>query len=292
MADAFPSGRGVGFDPVPAAIAAIRAGRPVVVLDDEGRENEGDLVFAAEAATPELLHFTVRYTSGFVCAALPGSELDRLALPPMTPVNQDPRGTAYAVTVDAKTGVTTGISARDRARTIRLLADPATVPEDLVKPGHVVPLRAAPGGVLRRAGHTEAAVELARLAGLRPAGALCELVNDDGTMMRAPGCRRFADEHGLAMISIADLVSYVRRTEPQVERAADTRLPTAFGTFRAVGYLSRRDGREHLALVFGDLGGEDVPVRVHSECLTGDVFSSARCDCATQLQTALRTVAR
>lgn len=293
MADAFPPGRGIAFDPVPAAIAAVRAGRPVVVLDDEDRENEGDLVFAAELATPELLRFTVRYTSGFVCAALPGEELDRLELPPMTPVNQDPRGTAYAVTVDAKTGVTTGISARDRAHTIRLLADPATVPTELTRPGHVVPLRAVAGGVLRRAGHTEAAVDLARLAGLRPAGALCELVNDDGTMMRAPECRRFADEHGLAMISITDLMAYRRRTEPQVERAADTRMPTVFGTFRAVGYRSSLDGREHVALVYGDLGdGEDVLVRVHSECLTGDVFASLRCDCGTQLQAALQTVAR
>ncbi|MFD2472031.1 bifunctional 3,4-dihydroxy-2-butanone-4-phosphate synthase/GTP cyclohydrolase II [Amycolatopsis silviterrae] len=294
MVDAFAPERGeIAFDTVAAAVAAVRAGRPVVVLDDENRENEGDLVFAAELATPELLHFTVRYTSGFVCAALPGADLDRLDLPPMTPVNQDPRGTAYAVTVDAKNGVSTGISARDRARTIRLLADPETVPADLSRPGHVVPLRAVAGGVLRRGGHTEASVDLARLAGLAPAGALCELVNDDGTMMRAPECRRFADEHGLAMISIADLVAYRHRTETQVERVADTRMPTASGMFRAVGYRSALDGREHVALVFGDLGdGEDVLVRVHSECLTGDVFTSLRCDCGTQLQASLQTVAR
>ncbi|MCG3754032.1 bifunctional 3,4-dihydroxy-2-butanone-4-phosphate synthase/GTP cyclohydrolase II [Amycolatopsis sp. Poz14] len=294
MVDVFAPERGeVLFDTVAAALAAVRAGRPVVVLDDENRENEGDLVFAAELATPKLLHFTIRHTSGFVCAALPGAELDRLDLPPMTSVNQDPHGTAYAVTVDAKNGVTTGISARDRARTIQLLADPATVPADLSRPGHVVPLRAVAGGVLQRGGHTEAAVDLARLAGLRPAGALCELVNDDGTMMRGPECRRFADEHGLAMISIADLVAYRRRTETQVERAAATRMPTAFGMFRAIGYRSVLDGREHVALVFGDLGdGEDVLVRVHSECLTGDVFTSLRCDCGTQLQASLQTVAR
>ncbi|WP_033294110.1 bifunctional 3,4-dihydroxy-2-butanone-4-phosphate synthase/GTP cyclohydrolase II [Amycolatopsis jejuensis] len=291
MAETVFSEREVTFDPIAAALAAMSAGQPVVVLDDEDRENEGDLVFAAELATPALLHFTVRHTSGFVCTALPGSELDRLGLPPMTPVNQDPRGTAYAVTVDAKDGVTTGISARDRARTIQALADPATGPADLTRPGHVVPLRAVGGGVLERAGHTEAAVDLARLAGLRPAGALCELVDDDGTMMRAPECRRFADERGLVMISIADLAAYRRRTEVQVERAADTRLPTAFGTFRVVGYRSGQD--EHVALVSGDLGdGEDVLVRVHSECLTGDVFGSRRCDCGTQLQAALQTVAR
>jgi 3,4-dihydroxy 2-butanone 4-phosphate synthase/GTP cyclohydrolase II len=221
-----------------------------------------------------------------------GDELDRLGLPPMTRVNEDRKGTAYAVTVDARDVLSTGISAVDRARTIKVLADSATEPHDLTRPGHVVPLRAAPGGVLRRAGHTEAAVDLARLAGLRPAGALCELVNDDGSMMRAPGCRAFADEHGLVMISIADLIAYRRRHEQQVERAAETVVPTPYGDFRALGYRDTLDGVEHVAFVRGDLGdGVDVLVRVHSECVTGDVFGSLRCDCGPQLHAALRAVA-
>ncbi len=283
---------GVRLDPVEDAVEAIRAGRAVVVVDDEDRENEGDLIFAAQRATPELTGFMIRWTSGYVCVAMPGRELDRLGLPPMTQVNEDKKGTAYAVTVDARDVKATGISAEDRARTIKVLSDSATEPWELTRPGHVVPLRAMEGGVLRRPGHTEAAVDLARLAGLTPAGALCELVNEDGSMMRAPQCRDFADEHGLVMISIADLIAYVRRTESQVERAADTRLPTEHGEFRAVGYRSRIDGVEHVALVFGDLGdGQDVLVRVHSECLTGDVFGSRRCDCGPQLHAALHRVA-
>jgi 3,4-dihydroxy 2-butanone 4-phosphate synthase/GTP cyclohydrolase II len=283
---------GIRLDPVEDAIRAMREGRAVVVVDDEDRENEGDLIFAAQKATPELTGFMIRHTSGYICVALPGRELDRLGLPPMTVVNEDRKGTAYSITVDARDVKATGISAEDRARTIKVLSDSATEPWELTRPGHVVPLRAVEGGVLRRTGHTEAAVDLARLAGLRPAGALCEMVNDDGSMMRAPECRAFADEHGLVMISIADLVAYIRHNERQVERVTETRLPTEFGDFQAVGYRSRIDGVEHVALVMGEVGdGDDILVRVHSECLTGDVFGSRRCDCGPQLHAAMRQVA-
>ena len=283
----------VPFTGVEAAVAQIAAGRAVVVVDDEDRENEGDLIFAAEFATPQLMAFMVRHTSGYVCVPLTEDEADRLDLPPMFHTNQDRRGTAYAVTVDAREGIGTGISAADRAYTIRLLADPATRPTDLSRPGHVVPLRARAGGVLRRPGHTEAAIDLAVLAGLRPAGVLCELMNDDGTMMRLPELTTFAAEHGLALVSIADLVAYRRRTEEQVERVVEARMPTEHGEFRALGYRAAVDGAEHVALVFGDLGdGQDVLVRVHSECLTGDVFGSVRCDCGPQLDAALQTVAQ
>jgi 3,4-dihydroxy 2-butanone 4-phosphate synthase/GTP cyclohydrolase II len=283
---------GVRLDRVADAIEAIRSGRPVVVVDDEDRENEGDLIFAAQRATPELVGFMIRWTSGYICVAMPGRLLDRLGLPPMTLVNEDKKGTAYAVTVDARDVKATGISAEDRARTIKVLSDSATEAWELTRPGHVVPLRAMEGGVLRRPGHTEAAVDLARLAGLTPAGALCELVNEDGSMMRAPECRAFADANDLVMISIADLIAHIRHTERQIEKAADTRLPTEYGEFRALGYRSRLDGVEHVALVHGDIGdGEDLLVRVHSECLTGDVFGSRRCDCGPQLQAALRRIA-
>jgi 3,4-dihydroxy 2-butanone 4-phosphate synthase/GTP cyclohydrolase II len=282
----------VRLDPVQDAVAAIRAGRAVVVVDDEDRENEGDLIFAAQRATPELVGFMIRYTSGYICVPMEGPELDRLGLPPMTRVNEDRKGTAYAVTVDARDVLATGISAVDRARTIKVLSDSATEPLDLTRPGHVVPLRAAAGGVLRRPGHTEAAVDLARMAGFNAAGALCELVNDDGSMMRAPACRAFADTHGLVMISIADLIAYRRHHESQVERAAETVVPTGHGDFRAVGYRDLLDGVEHVAFVRGDIGdGDDVLVRVHSECLTGDVFGSLRCDCGPQLDAALAAVA-
>ncbi|GID92904.1 bifunctional 3,4-dihydroxy-2-butanone-4-phosphate synthase/GTP cyclohydrolase II [Amorphoplanes digitatis] len=274
------------------AVADIAAGRAVIVVDDEDRENEGDLIFAAEHATPELLAFMVRYTSGYICVPMTEDEADRLDLPPMFHTNQDRRGTAYAVTVDAREGVSTGISAADRAHTIRLLASADTKPSDLSRPGHVVPLRAKAGGVLRRPGHTEAAIDLSVLAGLRPAGVLCEMVNDDGTMMRMPDLEKFAVEHDLALISIADLIAYRRRHERQVERVVETRLPTEHGDFTAVGFRGDVDGAEHVALVFGDLGdGEDVLVRVHSECLTGDVFGSVRCDCGPQLDAALDRVA-
>jgi 3,4-dihydroxy 2-butanone 4-phosphate synthase/GTP cyclohydrolase II len=274
------------------AIKDIAAGRPVIVVDDEERENEGDLIFAAEHATPELVAFMVRYTSGYICVPLTEDEADRLDLPPMFHTNQDRRGTAYAVTVDAREGVSTGISAADRAHTIRLLGSADTQPTDLSRPGHVVPLRAKAGGVLRRPGHTEAAIDLSVLAGLRPAGVLCEMVNDDGTMMRMPDLEKFAVEHDLALITIADLIAYRRRHETQVERVVETRLPTEHGEFTAVGYRTGVAGAEHVALVFGDLGdGEDVLVRVHSECLTGDVFGSVRCDCGPQLDAALERVA-
>lgn len=283
---------GVLLDPIPAALEALAQGHAIVVIDDEDRENEGDLIFAASKATPDLVAFMIRHTSGYICVGMTGKLLDRLALPPMTAVNEDRKGTAYAVSVDARDVEGTGISAVDRAHTIRVLADSATEPFELTRPGHVMPLRAVPGGVLRRPGHTEAAVDLTNLVGMTPAGALCELVNDDGTMMRAPECREFADKHGLVMISIADLIKYRRQHESQVSRVAEVRLPTEFGDFQAHGYRSEVDGTEHIALVKGDIGdGQDVLVRVHSECLTGDVFGSLRCDCGPQLHAALRKVA-
>lgn len=279
------------LDPVEQAVADVAAGKAVIVVDDEDRENEGDLIFAAEAATPQLLAFTVRHTSGYICAPLSAAECERLQLPPAHAVNQDPRGTAYTVSVDARHNVSTGISAADRACTIRVLADADSGPGDLSRPGHVVPLRAKDGGVLRRPGHTEAAVDLAVMAGMRPAGVLCELVNDDGSMQRLPDLREFAAEHGLSIISIADMVAYRRRTEKQVEKVAETKLPTEHGVFSAVGYRSELDSAEHVALVAGDLSdGEDVLVRVHSECLTGDAFGSLRCDCGPQLRAAMREV--
>ena len=280
------------FAPVERALADIAAGKAVVVVDDADRENEGDLIFAAEKATPALLGFMIRHTSGFICAPLTQEDCDRLDLPPMYHVNQDRRGTAYTVTVDAADGVSTGISAADRAHTVRLLADPGSGRRDFTRPGHVVPLRSRDGGVLVRAGHTEAAVDLARLAGLRPAGVLCELVNDDGSMARLPELSRFAREHDLALISIADLIAYRRRIDCQVEPVAEARIPTRYGEFRAVAYRSLLDSTEHLALIRGQVGdGDDVLVRLHSECLTGDVFGSRRCDCGPQLDAALAMVA-
>jgi 3,4-dihydroxy 2-butanone 4-phosphate synthase/GTP cyclohydrolase II len=280
------------FSTVPEAIAAIAAGRPVVVVDDADRENEGDLIFAAEKATPELIAFMVRHTSGVICAPLTIHETDRLGLDQMVPLNTERMGTAFTVSVDAREGVTTGISAADRAYTLRLLADPATTAADLSRPGHIFPLRARDGGVLRRPGHTEAAVDLASLAGLSPAGVICEIVNDDGTMARLPELVVFAREHGLVLISIADLISHRRRTEKQVVKVAEATIPTRYGPFRAVGYRGTLDGVEHVALIRGELrDGEDVLVRVHSECLTGDVFGSLRCDCGTQLDAALRMIA-
>ena len=286
-----PQHGGVRLDPVERAIADIAAGRAVVVVDDEGRENEGDIIFAASKATPELMAFTIRHSSGVICVPMPGPMLDRLEIPLMTPHNRDRLRTAYTISVDARDGVTTGISAADRAHTARVLADSATEPWELTRPGHVFPLRYREGGVLVRRGHTEAAVDLARLAGLTPAGVLVEVVNDDGTMKRAAELREFADEHGLAMISIEDLVRYRRRTEVLVERRATTRLPTRYGDFAAYGYVTTTDHTEHVALVHGDIGGpEPVLTRVHSECLTGDVFGSSRCDCGPQLDEALERI--
>jgi 3,4-dihydroxy 2-butanone 4-phosphate synthase / GTP cyclohydrolase II len=285
------------FGTVQQALADVAAGRPVVVVDDEDRENEGDLILAAERATPELVGFMVRHTSGVLCAPLTGADCDRLALPPMHHRNEDRKQTAFTVSVDARDKTTTGISAAERAHTIRLLADPDTKADDLTRPGHVFPLRAAEGGVLRRPGHTEAAVDLVRLAGLRPAATLCEVVNEDGSCMRLPQLVPFVRQHGLTLISIADLVAYRMRTERQVHRVAEARIPTAHGDFRAVGYVCDLDDREHVALVAGELvdgrlaDGDGLLVRVHSECLTGDVFGSRRCDCGLQLDAALAAVA-
>lgn len=286
----------VALDSVERAIADIAAGKAVVVVDDEDRENEGDLIFAAEKATPELVAFMVRYSSGYVCVPMESADCDRLGLPPMYSVNQDKHGTAYTVTVDAREGIGTGISAADRATTIRLLAEADSHAHDFTRPGHVVPLRAKEGGVLRRPGHTEAAVDLARLAGLRPAGVICEVVSqkDEGEMARTDELRVFADEHDLALISIADLIAWRRRHEKHVVRIAEARIPTAHGDFTAVGYSSPYDDVEHVALVMGDIAGDDgrdVLVRVHSECLTGDVFGSLRCDCGPQLDAAMAAVA-
>jgi 3,4-dihydroxy 2-butanone 4-phosphate synthase/GTP cyclohydrolase II len=287
-----PQHASIRLDPVERAVADIAAGKAVVVVDDETRENEGDLIFAASKATPELMAFTIRYSSGVICVPMPAQMLDRLEIPLMTPHNKDKLRTAYTISVDARDGVSTGISAADRAHTARVLADSATEPWEITRPGHVFPLRYADGGVLMRRGHTEAAVDLATLAGLTPAGVLVEIVNDDGTMKRGPELREFADEHGLAMISIEDLVRYRRRVENLVERVAETRLPTRHGDFTAYGYRITVDGSEHVALVHGDVSGPDpVLTRVHSECLTGDVFGSHRCDCGPQLDEALQRVA-
>ncbi|GAA2020964.1 3,4-dihydroxy 2-butanone 4-phosphate synthase/GTP cyclohydrolase II [Nakamurella flavida] len=280
-----------GFDTIEYATAQLAAGRAIIVVDNEDRENEGDFVFAAELATPELVGFVIRYSSGVLCVPLPGADCDRLELPPMYHVNQDRKGTAYTVSVDARDGVTTGISAAERAVTLRALADPTTTADGLSRPGHVFPLRSRDGGVLVRPGHTEAAVDLAQLAGLRPAGGICEVVNDDGSMSRLPELQAFAAEHDLALISIADLVAFRRAREVQIRKVAQARLPLPQGLFQAHGYLSTVTGRELIGLVHGELGdGEDVLVRVHSECLTGDVLGSLRCDCGPQLHTALDAV--
>jgi len=282
----------VRLDTVERAVSDIAAGKAVVVVDDEDRENEGDLIFAAAKSTPALMAFTIRYSSGVICAPVTAAILDRLGIPLMTPHNRERMRTAYTVSVDARDGVTTGISAADRSHTVRTLIDSATEAFEVVQPGHVFPLRYAEGGVLVRPGHTEAAVDLARMAGLEPAGVISELVNDDGTMKRGQQLREFADEHGLAMISIEQLIHHRRRHENHVQRVAETRLPTAYGDFTAYGYRISVDGGEHVALVMGDITGpEPVLTRVHSECLTGDVFSSRRCDCGPQLEEALERIA-
>jgi 3,4-dihydroxy 2-butanone 4-phosphate synthase / GTP cyclohydrolase II len=281
------------FDSIEAAIQDVRAGKLVVVVDDADRENEGDLIMAAEKVTPEAVAFMVRHTSGVVCMPVVGSRLDELRVPLMVTDVTDPQRTAFTVSVDARRGTTTGISAADRAATIRAIIDSDTRPEDLARPGHVFPLRYREGGVLKRAGHTEAAVDLAVLAGLYPAGALCEVVNEDGTMARLPELIRFAREHGLKLISIADLIQYRRKREKLVRRVADATIPTAHGEFRSHAYESLVDGRVHVAFVMGDVGdGDRILVRVHSECLTGDVFGSLRCDCGTQLQSAIEQIGR
>jgi len=287
----------LALDPVELAIAELAAGRPVVVVDDENRENEGDIVFAAELATPELVAFAMNECRGLVCVPMTGADVDRLQLQQMVERNTESHGTAFTVSVDAKVGVTTGISAADRALTMRLLADPTSVPDDFARPGHIFPLRAKDGGVFTRNGHTEAGPDLCRLAGLRPVAAICEIANADGTMARLPELVPFARRHGLAIISIEDLIAYRQRTERTVTRAAVTALPTAHGAFTALGYRSEPDGIEHIALVAGGLDadgrlpdGEEVLVRVHSECLTGDVFGSLRCDCGPQLEASLERI--
>jgi len=280
------------FAAVEDAIAAVGRGEIVVVVDDEDRENEGDLIMAAEHATPEQIAFFVRYTSGVLCAPLLGERLDELALPLMVSVNTEPMRTAYTITVDAAEGTTTGISAADRARTLALLASPSSEPHEFVRPGHVLPLRYRPGGVLKRAGHTEAAVDLARLAGCEPAGVLAEVVNDDGTMSRLPELVEFCAEHDLFLISIADLIRYRRANERLVDPVSQARIPTIYGDF--TGHVYRDfDGTEHLAMTYGQVMGSDpVLVRVHSECLTGDILASMRCDCGSQLHTAMEAIAQ
>jgi 3,4-dihydroxy 2-butanone 4-phosphate synthase/GTP cyclohydrolase II len=279
------------FASIPEAVEDIRAGRVVIVVDDADRENEGDLIMAAEKVTPEAIAFIVRHSSGVICMPVVGDRLDALEIPLMVADNTDQRHTAFTVSVDARRGVSTGISAADRATTIRAIVDPNTAPEDLSRPGHIFPLRYREGGVLKRAGHTEASVDLARLAGLFPAGVLCETVNEDGTMARLPDLVRFGAEHGLKIISIADLIAYRREHESLVSNVAEATIPTPHGEYRSYAYESAVDGRTHVALVLGDIGdGQDVLTRVHSECLTGDVFGSLRCDCGEQLQRSMEII--
>lgn len=280
------------MESVEAAIAAIARGELVVVVDDEDRENEGDLIGAADAVTPEQMAFMIRYTSGVICMPMMGEDLDRLQLPLMVHANTESQRTAFTVSVDAVRNVTTGISAADRVETVRAMLDPASLPEDIARPGHIFPLRYREGGVLKRAGHTEAAVDLARLAGRPAAGVLAEVVNDDGTMARRATLEVFAAEHGLQLVTIADLVRYRSTQEKLVRRVAAARIPTVHGDFTANVYVSELDDTEHVALVRGDVSGKDrVLVRVHSECLTGDVFGSLRCDCGPQLDQALEMIA-
>jgi 3,4-dihydroxy 2-butanone 4-phosphate synthase/GTP cyclohydrolase II len=278
----------MSFAPIEEAVAAIAAGELVIVVDDADRENEGDLIMAAEHATPEQIGFMIRHTSGIICLPATGERLDELRIPMMVTESTDRRHTAFTVSVDYRHGTSTGISPADRTATIKALVEDATTPEDLTRPGHVFPLRYRPGGVLVRAGHTEAAIDLTRLAGLYPAAPLAEVVMDDGVPARLPYLTEFSKQHDLVMISIADLIEYRRRHEQLVVRASEARIPTAFGVFRAVGYESLIDGREHIAMVMGDVRHEDnVLVRVHSECLTGDTFGSLRCDCGIQLSDSL-----
>jgi 3,4-dihydroxy 2-butanone 4-phosphate synthase / GTP cyclohydrolase II len=282
----------LAFATVEEAIEDIRRGKFVVVVDAADRENEGDLTIAAQFATPEAINFMATHARGLICLCLTEERCDELSLQPMTERNETPFGTAFTVSVEAREGVTTGISARDRSRTIQVAIDPSKGPADLVQPGHVFPLRARAGGVLRRGGQTEAAVDLARLAGLNPAGVVCEVMNEDGTMARVPDLVPYCEEHGLRLITVADLIEYRRRHEKLVERTTSVRLPTGYGDFTAVAFRERLTGKHHLALVKGDVDGQhDVLVRVHSECLTGDVFHSLRCDCGEQLDQALQQIA-
>ena len=281
------------FHSVEQAVADIKAGKLVIVADDEDRENEGDLIGAAQLITPQAINFMIKRAGGLICIALPGERVDQLGLSPMAESNLDEYRTAYTVSVDAspRFGVTTGISAQDRATTIRTIVDPATVPGDLRHGGHIFPLRARDGGVLQRTGHTETAVDLARLAGVYPAGVICEILNEDGTTAKRPQLIEFAKEHGLTFITVAQLVAHRLKNERLVHRVAEARLPTNFGTWKVVGYRNDVDEHEHVALVYGDVGdGENTLVRMHSRCLTGDVFHSMRCDCGWQLETAMQMI--
>jgi 3,4-dihydroxy 2-butanone 4-phosphate synthase/GTP cyclohydrolase II len=281
------------FATIEEALEDVRRGRMVVVCDGEDRENEGDLVLAGQFATPEAINFMAREARGLICLALEPERCDELGLDLMAAKNEAPLKTAFTVSIEAAEGVTTGISAHDRARTVQVAIDTRSGPADLRQPGHIFPLKAKQGGVLERTGHTEASVDLARLAGLIPAGVICEIMNEDGTMARVPDLAPYCEHHGLKMITVADLIAYRRRTEKLVERVVATRLPTAFGEFSAVGYRSLVDDKHHVAMVKGEVAGrEDVLVRVHSECLTGDVFHSLRCDCGEQLASALAMIER
>jgi 3,4-dihydroxy 2-butanone 4-phosphate synthase / GTP cyclohydrolase II len=283
------------FNTVEQAIADIAAGRLIIVADDEDRENEGDLICAAQLVTPESINFMIKRAGGLICLALNGERVDQLGLTPMAESNLDQYRTAYTVSVDAgpKFGVTTGISAQDRATTIRTIVDPATVSGDLRRGGHIFPLRAREGGVLQRVGHTEAAVDLARLAGVYPAGVICEILNEDGTTAKRPQLEEFAKEHGLTFITVAQLVAHRLKNERLVHRVAEARLPTGYGTWKIYGYRNDVDDAEHVAIMYGDVGdGENTLVRMHSKCLTGDVFHSMRCDCGWQLETAMQMIQR
>jgi 3,4-dihydroxy 2-butanone 4-phosphate synthase/GTP cyclohydrolase II len=285
--------RSTAFAPIEEAIEDIREGKFVVVVDAADRENEGDLTIAAQFATPEAINFMATHGRGLICLCLTELRCDDLQLRPMTERNETPYGTAFTISIEAREGISTGISAHDRSRTIQVAIDPSKGPQDLVQPGHVFPLRARPGGVLQRGGQTEAAVDLARLAGLNPAGVVCEVMNEDGTMARVPDLIPYCERHGIKMVTVADLIEYRRRTEKLVERTTAVRLPTEYGEFTAVAFRETLTGKHHLALVRGDVGGvANVLVRVHSECLTGDVFHSLRCDCGEQLDQALQQIAR
>ena len=283
----------MGLSSIAEAIEDIKAGRFVIIVDDEDRENEGDLALAAEKVTTEAINFMAKHARGLICLPIIGKRLDELGIPPMVGENTSKFSTAFAVSVDAKYGTTTGISAADRAQTIKVMIDPATKPDDLARPGHIFPLQAREGGALVRAGQTEAIVDLARLAGLYPAGVICEIMNEDGTMARLPQLEAMADKFGIKIIAVADLIAYRRRHEKLVHRVAEARLPTGYGEFTAIAYKSDIDPDEHLALVLGDISTEEpVLVRVHSECLTGDVFGSLRCDCGEQVRLAMENIAK
>jgi 3,4-dihydroxy 2-butanone 4-phosphate synthase / GTP cyclohydrolase II len=279
------------FATIEEAIADIRAGRMVVVVDDEDRENEGDLTMAAQFVTPDAINFMATHGRGLICLALTGDRCDELGLDLMAAKNESPFQTAFTVSIEAREGITTGISAHDRAHTVQVAIDPSSRPQDLVQPGHIFPLKAKEGGVLQRTGQTEAAVDLARLAGLNPSGVICEVMNDDGTMARVPDLELYCQKHALKMVTVADLIAYRRRNDKLIERVVEAGLPTKFGDFNVVGFRSLVDDKHHVAMVKGEIDGqEDVLVRVHSECLTGDVFHSLRCDCGQQLEDALARI--